>query len=150
MSTPHSHTDNYPSARLLRRLAAMFYDSLLIIAIWMITTSIIVYAVTDGEAITGIAYQVLLYVEVFFFYLLFWRVKGQSLGMQVWKIRLLSNTGDRLSYKECSIRFLVATVSLICFGLGFLWMLWDKDGHTWQGKLSGTRVIFVGGYPRTG
>jgi uncharacterized RDD family membrane protein YckC len=121
----------------------MFYDALLIIAIWMITTSIIVYALTDGEAVTGIAYQLLLYVEVFAFYVLFWRVQGQSLGMQVWKIRLLSNSADTVSYKECSIRFLMATLSLTCLGLGFLWMLWDKDGLTWQDKVSGTRVVYI-------
>lgn len=144
MSEPDNRSENYSHARLLRRLAAMFYDSLLIIAIWMITTSIIVYTLTDGDAVTGFAYQLLLYLEVFFFYLLFWRVKGQSLGMQVWKIRLLSNTSAQLSYKECSIRFLVATLSCICFGLGFLWMLWDKDGLTWQDRLSGTRVVFLG------
>lgn len=144
MSGSDSQSDKYANAGLPRRLAAMFYDSLLIMAIWMITTSIIVYGVTDGEAVTGIAYQLLLYLEVFSFYLLFWRVKGQSLGMQVWKIRLLGDTTDKVSYRQCSIRFLVATLSLICFGLGYLWMLWDKDGLTWQDRFSGTRVVYLG------
>jgi uncharacterized RDD family membrane protein YckC len=143
LSDSGNKNDQPSNARLPRRVAAMFYDSLLIIAIWMITTAIIVYALTHGEAVTGFAYQLLLYLEVYFFYVLFWRVKGQSLGMQVWKIRLLSNANDKVSYRECSIRFLVATLSLACFGLGFLWMLWDKDGLTWQDKVSGTRVVFL-------
>lgn len=144
MPGPDKRSDKYSNAGLLRRLAAMFYDSLLVVAIWIISTGIIVYSVTGGEAVTGPLFQLLLYAEVFIFYTLFWRVKGQTLGMQVWKIRLLSNTSDKVSYRECGVRFLVATLSLACFGLGFLWMLWDKGGQTWQDRASGTRLVFLG------
>jgi uncharacterized RDD family membrane protein YckC len=125
-------------------MAAMFYDSLLVIALWMATTAVLVIFITKGEAARGLAFQLFLYLEAFGFYLLFWRLKGQTLGMQVWKIRLVNATGGRPGYLQCFIRFAAATVSLGCFGLGFLWMLWDPKGQTWQDRLSGTCIIYLG------
>ncbi len=132
------------TARLPRRLAAIFYDSLLVLALWMATTAVLVIYIAEGTSVQGFAYQLMLYLEAFGFYLLFWRLKGQTLGMQVWKIRLVTKTGEKPTYRQCLVRFLVATVSLCCIGLGFLWMLWDPRGETWQDKLSGTRIIYLG------
>lgn len=50
--TAMSDTDNPPKpANLLRRLAALFYDSLLLLAIWFITTATYLLPLTGGEAI---------------------------------------------------------------------------------------------------
>ena len=131
-------------ARLPRRLAAIFYDSLLVLAIWMATTAVLVIYLAEGAPVKGIAYQLMLYLEAFGFYLLFWRLKGQTLGMQVWKIKLVTQSGEKPRYLQCLIRFLAATASLCCMGLGFFWMLWDPKGETWQDKLSSTRIIYLG------
>jgi uncharacterized RDD family membrane protein YckC len=147
--SPDSALDSAPEsqlsdARLPRRLAAMFYDSLLIIAIWIATISVVVIFVTDGDAVAGIGFQLTLYLETFLFYLLFWRLNGQSLGMQVWKIKLVDRCGGMPTYRQCTVRFLVATCSLCCLGLGFVWMLWDSRKQTWQDRVSGTRIVFLG------
>jgi len=131
-------------ARLPRRLAAMFYDSLLVVAIWTATISVLVIFVAEGNAVDGLGYQLTLYLETFLFYLLFWRLKGQSLGMQVWKIKLVDQSGARPTYQQCTVRFLVATLSLGCLGLGFVWMLWDSKKQTWHDRISGTRIVFLG------
>lgn len=148
MSTSKSSTSSsspqLASASLQRRLAAMFYDSLLIVAMWMATTSVIVIFITKGPIVHVLPLQVFFYVEAFFFYLLFWRMKGQTLGMQVWKIRLVSDSGGKPGYLQCLVRFLVATVSIGCLGLGIIWMLWDPRRLTWQDRLSNTRAVFLG------
>ena len=43
----------YQSAGLFRRLAAILYDSLLIIAMWLITTLLLVAFINDGAALQG-------------------------------------------------------------------------------------------------
>lgn len=121
----------------------MFYDSLLIIAMWMVTTALVIWLITDGEPITGVLlYQIGLYLEVFFFYLIFWRAKGQSLGMQVWKIRATNDDGTNLSYLQCAGRFVMATISLLCFGLGFFWLYFNRERLTWQDMFSKSRIVF--------
>ena len=133
----------YQSAGLFRRLAAILYDSLLIIAMWLITTLLLVAFINDGTALQGPLFQFGLYLEACLFYSYFWRLSGQTLGMQVWKIKLVSPSLQTLSWQECFARLFFALVSVSMLGLGFIWMLFDPDRLTWHDRASGTRVILL-------
>ncbi len=132
------------TAGLSRRLAAILYDSFLIVALWFLTTIVMVALLNDGNAIRGPAFQMFLYLEAGAFYTYFWRVKGQTLGMQVWKIKTVNDTGEIMTLSECMVRFFFATLSLFFIGLGFLWILFDPEKLAWHDRASGTRVIFLG------
>ena len=131
----------------MRRLAAMVYDSFLVIAIWMLSSTMLVVWVGDGEALTGPVFQLFLYLEWFFFYYVFWRMRGQTLGMQVWKINTLQTNGEIMTARHCVLRFLFATLTLIPFGIGFFWMLFDRRRLTLWDIASNTRVIYLGNKP---
>ena len=133
----------YQSAGLFRRLAAILYDSLLIIAMWLITTLLLVAFINDGAALQGPLFQFGLYFEACLFYSYFWRLRGQTLGMQVWKIKLISPSLQTLSWQECFARLFFALVSVSMLGLGFIWMLFDPDRLTWHDRASGTRVVLL-------
>lgn len=131
-------------ASLWRRLAAMLYDAFLIVALWFLTTMFMVAAVNEGNPVGGPVFQFFLYLEAGSFYAYFWHVKGQTLGMQVWKIRTINDAGEILTLSECVARFFFATFSLIFMGLGFIWILFDSERLAWHDRASGTRVIFLG------
>ena len=133
----------YQSAGLFRRLAAILYDSLLIIAMWLITALLLVAFINDGAALQGPLFQFGLYFEACLFYSYFWRLRGQTLGMQVWKIKLVSPSLQTLSWQECFARLFFALVSVSMLGLGFIWMLFDPDRLTWHDRASGTRVVLL-------
>ena len=133
----------YQSAGLFRRLAAILYDSLLIIAMWLITTLLLVAFINDGAALQGPLFQFGLYFEACLFYSYFWRLRGQTLGMQAWKIKLVTPDLQTLSWQECFTRLFFALVSISMLGLGFIWMLFDPDKLTWHDRASGTRVILL-------
>ena len=133
----------YQSAGLFRRLAAILYDSLLIIAMLLITTLLLVAFINDGTALQGPLFQFGLYFEACLFYSYFWRLRGQTLGMQVWKIKLVSPSLQTLSWQECFARLFFALVSVSMLGLGFIWMLFDPDRLTWHDRASGTRVVLL-------
>ena len=142
--SPEPITEDMTQAGLMRRLAAMFYDAWLIVAIWFLSTTLWVVFLNEGNAVVGPAFQLFLYLEAAAFYVYFWRVKGQTLGMQVWKIRTVSDTGDIMSIGECLTRFFFATFSTVFLGLGFIWMLFDSEKLTWHDRASGTKVMFLG------
>ena len=133
----------YQSAGHFRRLAAILYDSLLIIAMWLITTLLLVAFINDGAALQGPLFQFGLYFEACLFYSYFWRLRGQTLGMQVWKIKLVSPSLQTLSWQECFARLFFALVSVSMLGLGFIWMLFDPERLTWHDRASGTRVVLL-------
>lgn len=140
----------FTNATFWRRLAALVYDSFLVVAIWMISTMLIVSLFNSGEPVGGPMYQALLYLETAAFYFYFWRMKGQTLGMQVWKIQAVNEIGEILSLGECAVRFFFATFSTMFLGLGFVWILFDRDNLAWHDRASGTRVIYLGADPYKG
>ena len=123
-------------------MAAMLYDGLLILGI-IFFASLMLFMLS-GRSYEGPLYQAFVYLLVGSFYSYFWHVRGQTLGMQVWKIKTISDTGEILTLSECAVRFFFATISLVFMGLGFVWILFDPEKLSWHDRASGTRVIFLG------
>jgi uncharacterized RDD family membrane protein YckC len=136
-----------PNASALRRSAAMVYDLFFIVAIWILTTIVVVSLLNGGEPVNGWPFQVMLIVEVFAFYAYFWGVKGQTLGMQVWKIRTENEAGETLNLAQSGLRFGLATILLAPAGLGFFWMIVDRQRLTLYDRISRTRVVYLGSKP---
>ena len=131
-----------PSAGLFKQLIAMLYDSFLIIALLFVATAILL-PFNKGEAITGPIFSIYLLMVVFIFYSWFWHKAGQTLGMKVWKIRIINDYGYNPSWPISFLRLMFAMLSFACFGLGYLWRLFTP--YTWHDRLSQTRIIDVSG-----
>lgn len=132
---------------LMRRLAAIVYDALLNLALWIIAALVFI-AFNQGEAIEtyqNLPLQVSLLTISFGFFVGFWTRVGRTLGMQSWGLQLETSDGQRPGLASASIRFFAALLSWAPAGLGFLWQLWDKDKLTWHDRLSGTRLVY---YPK--
>lgn len=132
---------------LSRRLAAILYDALLVMALLFLAT-IPFIAVRGGEPVeTGenLLYRLVLVGVVFAFYVGFWSRSGRTLGMQSWGLQLETPDGQLPTAGMASLRFFAALLSWLPFGLGFLWQLWDKDALTWHDRISNTRVVY---YPK--
>lgn len=52
-----------------------------------------------------------------------------------------ARTGKPITYTQGAIRYLGYFVSLIPFGLGFLWILWDKRKQGFHDKIAKTVVL---------
>jgi uncharacterized RDD family membrane protein YckC len=73
---------------------------------------------------------------------------GQTVGMRAIGIRVIdAETGGRVDYGRCVVRYLVAMLSGLALLLGYLWMLWDPERQTWHDKASGTFVVPVTDFP---
>jgi len=134
---------NAVNARLSRRVAALVYDGFLILAIWMISSLLLVALVTDGAVLQGLAFQLFLYLELGAFYIYFWCKRGQTLGMQAWRIHLITEQGDPVSPKTACKRYVFATLSVCSLGIGFLWSLVNSNGLTLHDLTTDTRVIHL-------
>jgi uncharacterized RDD family membrane protein YckC len=120
----------------------MLYDSLLIIALWMITLFALV-TLNGGEAVSGPGIQSLLFLELYAFFAYYWRSGGQTLGMLAWQIRLETDSGAPLQYTQVGLRLLGAGLGLACGGLGYWWMLVSPRRRTWADNLSATQLWYA-------
>lgn len=134
------------NASLLRRCGAMLYDGLLLLALLFLVTLPFI-AARGGEPVDpgDPAYRLSLIVLVYLFFVVFWSHYGRTLGMQSWRLRLETASGEPPGVRAASIRFVAAILSWLPAGLGFVWQLFDADKLTWHDRLSGTRLRY---YPK--
>jgi uncharacterized RDD family membrane protein YckC len=129
-----------------RRLGAIIYDGLLVIALQLLGTVPFVAMEGGGLVEPGtLAHQLTVLVIAWLFFCGFWTRAGRTLGMQSWRLQLEKPDGGRPGLGAATIRFFAAIVSWLPMGLGFLWQLWDKDNLTWHDRLSGTQIRY---YPK--
>ncbi len=129
--------DNRPS--LLRRLAAVLYDGMLLIALWMAAGGLWIGFHGGQAAAPGDGpFRVYLLAVSWAFFTGFWVLGGRTLGMQAWRLRLVDANGERVTLRAASHRFVTAILSWLPAGLGFLWALFDREALTWHDRLSKT------------
>ena len=135
------------SPGLLRRLAAMFYDLILLFGMLLLAVTLVV--VPYVELIKpefphdNWLYRLYLLTVAGGFYLLFWVRGGQTLGMRAWRFRLVREDGRPLSPSDALKRLVWASLTLVPLGIGLLWMLVDRDKLTLYDRLSQTRPVML-------
>ncbi|HEX5539356.1 MAG TPA: RDD family protein [Methylophilaceae bacterium] len=130
------------SPHLLRRLASLLYDGLLLVAILFVATFL--FIALCGDATHGVLRYVLqayLYAVAACYFLWCWLHGGQTLAMQTWRIRLTNIEGLAISPAQAVKRYLLASVGLLFFGAGFIWAVFDRQGLFLHDRLLGTRLI---------
>ncbi len=138
-------TTNLPHCGLLRRLAAIFYDTLLLLAVLLIVMGLHLQLSGAGEASTkpDLIRSILLVLVSFGFFSWFWLHGGQTLGMRAWRIRLQNRGGGPITLWQALLRYLAAIVSWLTFGLGFLWSLVDREKLTWHDRFSMSELVVI-------
>jgi uncharacterized RDD family membrane protein YckC len=140
MSKRRFKSHNHPNASFIKRIAAMVYDSLLVMAVWFLVGYIFI-AFNDGEAVFGPVFSSTVFIVTFLFFALFWTRSGQTLGMLAWRIRIESDQGELLDAKQSLMRFIGAIASAAAFGLGYLWILVGGKKLAWHDHWSNSRVV---------
>lgn len=146
--TPEMHVN------IIRRLASLLYDSLLVLAVIFIAGAAFSLLATGGSVsqphqsaqLTVLqgplryVFQLYLLVVGAGYYVLFWVKRGQTLGMKTWRIRLERNDGSKLDLKTAILRALYALPSY-GLGIGVVWALFDRQGQYLHDRLAGTRLV---------
>lgn len=128
-----------------RRLGALVYDLLLVIAVVIVAAVpfVLITGDTSKNFWARLALQLYLLTVIFLYYGWCWTRGGQTLGLMTWKLRLVTADGSRVTWRHAMKRFAAAFLSTACAGLGFLWVLFNREKLAWHDRLSGTRLIRV-------
>lgn len=158
-------TNKHPT--ILKRLLAAIYDTFLVLATLFIAIAITL-PFTKGEVAASsriyMSFYLLFVAYVFFAW--FWTHGGQTLGMRVWKQKLMSLDGKTISWQQAFIRFITGLPAwgLFIIGLilwiksdiaaslttipgwtfaltGFVWVVLNTKSNNWRDKLSGSHVV---------
>lgn len=136
------------SPSLLRRIAAMLYDSFLVVALVAVVNALalgIAVKLSAGQqqVLNPHLVQLLTTLSVAGFFCVFWCKSGQTLGMQAWRIKLVDFNGQTPNFARAVVRCIGASLSLSCLGLGYLWCLVDRNKRYWHDYLSRTELVLL-------
>ena len=79
----------------------------------------------------------------FVYFIFFFATTGQTIGKAIMGLRVVTTDGKRMGVRRSFIRTVCYTISLMPFGLGFLWVLGEDRRRAWQDKIAHTYVLYV-------
>ena len=130
-------------AGLARRLAAAFYDALLLVALWF-AASVVVLMVRDGEAVPAgtLWFSAYLAVVAYLFFGWFWTHGGQTLGMRAWRLQVRDQNGGPINWLQALRRYLAAYLSWLSV-IGIIYSLFNSQRRAWHDVLSGSELVVL-------
>ena len=141
-------------APLRFRLAAMAYDALVVLGMWVLTVVALVRI--TGDAVVGAWVQSVLFLELYALLAYCWCKRGQTLGMLAWRLRLVScaprppGTEACVTPAQALRRFAAGLASFAALGLGFCWMWFDRERKSWPDRFSRSIIVREGRGARGG
>ena len=127
---------------LSRRLLAMLYDAVILLGLLMLASAVALpFGNVQKVALHDFWFTLWLLLVCFAYLGGCWRYGGMTVGMRAWRIKLVSDNNQMISWPGCFLRFFVGAVSVSAFGLGILWALVDKKNRGWHDLAARTLLI---------
>lgn len=128
---------------LIPRLAAAFYDGLLLLALWMLTAGLVVILQGGHGVPPGTWwFDALLFLVGLLFFGWFWSHTGQTLGMRAWRVRIERSDGHSgMDWPHALMRYFVAWPAWCLAGIGVFWCVVDPGKLAIHDRLSGTCLV---------
>jgi uncharacterized RDD family membrane protein YckC len=134
-------------AGFFKRIFSLMYDTLAVLGIIFSFTLVLVLIngeISSENTINSFLQRAILILSGPLFYCYFWlKSEGQTLGMQAWKIRLVSEDGSDLSWSICIKRCVISFLTILPLGVGFAYMFFDKENRSLSDIYTGTRVVDI-------
>ena len=140
-----THRDqDHPPPPLWRHGLAMLYDTLLIGALILATTLIcllLLHLTIKDHSVPPVLHLMNCSLIALLFFGFFWRRAGQTLGMQAWRIKLVTDSGSPPTWGQVTLRVLGALLSAVSLGAGYWWRFVPPHRRYWHDRLSQTYLV---------
>ncbi len=122
----------------------MLYESLLLLGVLSLTFMVphLILGMGFKLALPGWILMTHVFIVLGAYFIWYWSHGGQTLAMQTWKIQLTTASGTHPSMVRLLTRYALTWPSLIYFGVGLIWALFDRDRQFLHDRLAGTRLVF--------
>lgn len=133
-----------PLPGIFRRLTCMLYESLLLLGVLSVTFMVphLILGMGFKLAFPGWVLLGHVFAVLGAYFIWYWSHGGQTLAMQTWKIQLTTATGSHPTPARMLLRYALAWPSVVYFGVGLIWALFDRDRQFLHDRLAGTRLVF--------
>lgn len=125
-------------------MAALIYESLPIFAICFAAT-LPAIALYQGEAVPVASWWFRLWLAfaVGVYFVSAWVRGGQTIGAKAWRLRVVTEHGHPVTVSQAVLRYIVAMVGWLPFGLGHFWAWFDAEKRGWHDLIARTRLVYL-------
>ena len=150
-------------------MGANTYDAILLFTVWILAAApfAIYFTVVlhdPGSRVLQTILHIYLPLVGFAYFGWAWTRKGQTFGMQAWRLKIFATKG-RVGLGRALLRYmlaltwlaalvvgfmlllnahyLLALIPFVVFGTAYLWIFFDPEAQALHDRLSGTRILFV-------
>lgn len=129
---------------LRRRLASLAYEGLLSLGVLSVAFLVphLALGMIFGIVLPGAVLLLHVFVVLGIYFLWYWRHGGQTLAMQTWKLQLVRSDDAVPTMPQLVLRYVLAWPSLLFYGVGLIWALFDRERQFLHDRLAGTKVVF--------
>ncbi len=92
---------------------------------------------------TNIVVVVLYFAWLFLYFAYSWGASGKTLGMACLGVKVVSAEGADTTARQAVVRTLAFPLSFLCFGLGFLGIVLQRDRRALHDLIAGTAVVYA-------
>ena len=129
-----------PSFR--RRLVSLLYESLVVFSILLIGFLMPEIVLSGfGMSLSGKLMWLHVVLLLMAYFVWCWLNGGQTLPMKTWKLRVVNLDGSPLRPLQAVFRYCLAWPSVLLFGAGIFWALFDRDRQFLHDRIAGSRII---------
>ena len=108
---PAQRADPLATPGLLRRLAALVYEGMLLFGVAMLATYLYSSLTQQHHALQGQAgLQAFLFLVLAIYFVWFWSHGGQTVAMRAWHLRVVTHEGRPVSQGRAFLRYLASWV----------------------------------------
>lgn len=137
----------YEQPGLFRVFASAVYDTIVVAGIIMLAATLVIIPANllfNSENIGHfLLFRLYILAVTALFFIWFWTHGGQTVGMRAWRIKLQQPNGKPVTPGQATKRLIAATFFIPAFGIGFLWMLVDRDHKTLHDRIAGTVLTLI-------
>lgn len=133
-------------ATLRRRLASLLYEQMLLLGVLALTFLVpyLILGVAWGIEAPGWVEWLHLFLVLGFYFVWYWHRGGQTLAMQTWRLQLVdARSGTPPPLRQAVLRYALSWPSMLFFGAGVLWCLFDRERQFLHDRLAGTRIVLL-------
>lgn len=128
-----------------RRFLAAAYDAPVIFCAMLVATALLL-ALHGGERLDSTPLSLALYrsalVAIWAAYYVFcWHRWGWTLGMRIWRHRVVRLDGTSLRWSDACLRLAASPLAWLPLALGLLAAAFNPNRRAWHDRLSRTQVI---------
>ena len=120
----------------------MFYELIIQIGIWFIMTFFALAVLNIDMTSSPNLLRFILWASSGIYFIYSWVHGGQTLAMKAWKLKLICPK-ERENFSYFILRYCLSSISLAFFGLGYLYIFFDKKNRYLHDRILGSEIIYT-------